>query len=271
MTTGYETIRRLAHESLLPALERLTVLLSRLRGLSKFQDSNTALGLTTQELDNVLDTTASLQLLAHYVMIAAGAELRGFSAFSAWLRHEIDTQSTEPGSSAAHEAGERDNNIDHASTLEYIRGPMKQSRLFSLFNMDPPIEDRQLWDLNAEGRSLYELYKRELKTASDSNSPEKQLPGLDALIGHLGSQCNAVFAGIAATQKRNVRLGSPVHLGQVIPACFDMRMLADVGCQLCILVQILTPLASRTAIAQICFLYTLHWLLALKILLVSSE
>ena len=209
----------------------MTVLLSRLRGLSRFQDSNTALGLTTQELDNVLDTTASLQLLAHYVMIAAGAELRGFSAFSTWLRHEIDTQSTEPGSSAAHEAGERDNNIDHASTLDYIRGPMKQSRLFSLFNMDPQIEDRPLWDLNAEGRSLYELYKRELKTASDSNSPEKQLPGLDALIGHLDSQCNAVFAGIAATQKRNIRLGSPVHLGQVDPACIDMRMLADVGLQ----------------------------------------
>ena len=207
----------------------MTVLLSRLRGLSKFQDSNTALGLSTQQLDNVLDTTASLQLLAHYIMIAASAELRGFSAFSTWLRHEIEIQSTEPGSSAAHEAGERDNNIDHASTLEYIRGPMKQSRLFSLFNMDPPIEDRPLWDLNAEGRSLYELYKRELKTACGSNSPEKQLPGLDALVRHLDSQCNAVFAGIASTQKRNIRLGSPVHLGETIPACIDMRMLADVG------------------------------------------
>ena len=162
-------------------------------------------------------------------MIAARAELRGFSAFSTWLRHEIEMQSTEPGSSAAHEAGERDNNIDHASTLEYIRGPMKQSRLFSLFNMDPPIDDRPLWDLNAEGRSLYELYKRELKTTCGSNSPEKQLPGLDALIRHLDSQCNAVFARIASTQKRNIRLGSPVHLGEAIPACIDMRMLADVG------------------------------------------
>lgn len=229
MTTGYETVRRLAHENLLPALERFTVLLSRLRGLSKFQDSNAALGLSTQELDNVLDTTACLQLLAHHLLIAASSELRGFAAFSAWLKYEIEAQSTEPGSTAAQEASERDPNIDHVSTLDYIRGAMKQSRLFALFNVLPSAQEPPQWDLNAEGRSLYELYKRELKTIGESNTPEKQLPGLDALIGHLNSQCNSVFAGIAANQKRNIRLGSPVRLGQVIPESVDMRMLAAVS------------------------------------------
>ena len=229
MTTGYETVRRLAHENLLPALERFTVLLSRLRGLSKFQDSSAALGLSTQELDNVLDTTACLQLLAHHVLIAAGSELRGFAAFSAWLKYEIEAQSTEPGSSAAQEASERDPNIDHVSTLDYIRGPMKQSRLFALFNMSPSAQERPQWDLNAEGRSLYELYKRELKTIGEFDSSERQLPGLDALIGHLHLQCRSVFAGIAANQKRNIRLGSPVRLGQVIPESVDMRMLAAVS------------------------------------------
>ena len=229
MTTGYETVRRLAHENLLPALERFTVLLSRLRGLSKFQDSSAALGLSTQELDNVLDTTACLQLLAHHVLIAAGSELRGFAAFSAWLKYEIEAQSTEPGSSAAQEASERDPNIDHVSTLDYIRGPMKQSHLFALFNMSPSAQERPQWDLNAEGRSLSELYKRELKTIGESDPPERQLPGLDALIGHLHSQCRSVFAGIAANQKRNIRLGSPVRLGQAIPESVDMRMLAAVS------------------------------------------
>ena len=229
VTTGYETVQRLAHENLLPALERFTVLLSRLRGLSKFQDSSAALGLSTQELDSVLDTTACLQLLTHHVLIAAGSELRGFSAFSAWLKHEIETQSVEPGSTAAHEASERDTNIDHASTREYIRGAMKQSRLSSLFNMNTAPEERPQWDLTAEGKSLYELYGRELKTVGNSSESEKQLPGVDALISHLDSKCNAVFGRIAETQRRNIRFGNPVHVGEDVPIHMDMRMLAEVS------------------------------------------
>lgn len=229
VTTGYETVQRLAHENLLPALERFTVLVSRLRGLSKFQDASAALGLSTQELDNVLDSTACLQLLAHHVLIAAGSELRGFLAFSTWLKHEIETQSAEPGSTAAQEASERDTNIDHASTLEYIRGGMKQSRLASLFNVNTTPEERPQWDLTAEGRSLYELYGRELKTTGDSSAPEKQLPGVDTLISHLDSQCKAVFGRIAETQRRNIRFGNPVHLGKEVPKHMDMRMLAEVS------------------------------------------
>ena len=229
LTTSYEDIQRLTHENLLPALERFTVLVSRLRGLSRSQDSSAALGLSTQELDNVLDTTASLQLLAHHILIAAGSELRGFTAFSTWLKHEIEVQSAEPGSSAAQEASESDTNIDHASTLEYIRGAMKQSRLFDLFNIGLRAEQRPQWDLTAEGRSLYDLYVRELKNTNNTDAPERQLPGVDALLGHLDSQCNGVFARIAETQKRNVRFGNPINLGKDTPEHIDMRMLAEVS------------------------------------------
>ena len=229
MTTGYETVRRLVHENLLPALERFTVLVSRLRGLSKFQDPNAGLGLSTQELNNVLDTTACMQLLSHHVMIAASSELRGFSAFSTWLKYEIDIKSLEPGSEAAREASVHDFNIDHASTLEYIQGAMKQSRLLNLFNMLPQVEGQPHWDLSVEGRLLYGLYKQELKAGSDSHILGRQLPGLDALLRRLDSQCMAVFARIAETQKRNIRLGNPVYLGHMAPGQVDMRMLAEVS------------------------------------------
>ena len=228
MSTGYETVQRLAHEHLLPALERFNVLVSRLRGLSRFQDSSTSLGLSTQELDNILDTVSCLQLLVHHVLIASGSELREFSAFSAWLKHEIEIQSIEPGSSAAQEASERDNNIDHASTLKYIRGAMTQSHLSTLLNVEFSTEGKATWDLAAEGRSLYELYKRELRTHAPSNASHKQLPGLDALIKHLESQCNVVFRRIAETQKRNIRFGNPVKLGRTLLKSIDVRMLAEV-------------------------------------------
>lgn len=231
--TGYESVRRLAHENLLPALERFSVLVSRLRGLAKFQEANTALGLSTQELENILDTINCLQLLAHHILISAGSELRQFQAFSTWLRQEIETQSTHPALTSIHEANDKDLNVDYASTLEYIQDAMLQSRLNEYFNNHFQSDTKPQWDLAAQGRSLYELCKRELKGLSTDDPGEKQLPGLDALIAHLDVQCNLVFARISETQRRNVRFGSLVPLGNGIPACMDMRMLVEVKFYLC--------------------------------------
>lgn len=227
--TGYENIRRIVHENLLPALERFTVLVSRLRGLSKFQESSTILGLSTQGLDDILDTTNCLQLLAHYILLSTGSELRQFLAFSTWLRQEIETQSRDTVSASTHEPNEKDVNIDHASTLEYIQGAMSKSRLNEYFNAQVQSNKKSQWDLAAQGRSLFELYKRELNDLSANVPVEKQLPGLDALIAHLDARCKIVFARIAETQRRNVRFGSVISLGNGIPACMDMRMLVEVG------------------------------------------
>lgn len=234
VATGYENIRRLVHENLLPALERFSVLVSRLRGLSKFHESNTILGLSTQGLDNILDTTDCLQLLAHYILLSTGSELRQFLAFSTWLRQEIETQSRDPVSASMHESNEKEANIDHASTLEYIQGAMIRSRLNEYFNGQVQPNKKSQWDLAAQGRSLFELYKRELNELSANVPVERQLPGLDALIAHLDAQCKLVFAKIAETQRRNVRFGSVISLGNGIPACMDMRMLAEVGLPLLI-------------------------------------
>ena len=187
------------------------------------------LGLSTLELDNIMDTINCLQLLVHRVLIFAGFELRQFLAFSTWLRQEIEIQSTDPPS---HESNEKDVHVDHASTLEYIRGAMLHSRLNEYFNNDVQSDKRSEWDLAAQGRSLYELYKRELKGPSTDAPGEKQLPGLGALIAHLDAQCNLVFARISETQRRNVRFGSLIPLGNGVPACMDMKMLVEVRIQL---------------------------------------
>lgn len=221
-------MRRLAHENLIPALERFCVLFSRLRGLSRFQGSNATLGLSTQELDNIFDTVNCVQLLAHHILICAGSELRQFTAFSAWLRLEIELQSADPSSTSVNEAADKHFNIDHTSTLEYVQGAMMRSQLNSYFNMQSQSDQKPQWDLSAEGRSLFEVYKRELRDLSYGITSQKQLPGLEELISHLETQCNLVFARIAETQRRNVRLGTPISLGADIPACMDLRVIIEV-------------------------------------------
>lgn len=218
-------MRRLAHENLLPALERFTVLVSRLRGLSRFQLSNANLGLSTQEFDDVLDTISCLQLMAHQILITSGSELRQFLAFSAWLRQEIEIQASD---ASVAEFAEKDVNLDHASTLEYIQGAMTQSQLASFFILEARAEEKPPRDLAAEGRSLFELSKRGLQNASREDSSASQLPPLDALMKKLDTQCNVIFKRIAETQRRSVRFGAPVYLQKGVPSCMDMRMLHEV-------------------------------------------
>lgn len=216
----------MTHENLLPSLDRFSVLISRLRGLSRFQDANYALGLFTLELDNILDSVNTLQLMAHNVLISVCSELQQFYAFSSWLRLEIENQATDPTSATAQEAAEKDTSLDYGNTLEYIQGAMKKSKLLELLgNHD---DHRPKWDLDAEGRSLYQLYKKEVIELNKGASAQKQLPGLDDLIAHLDKQCGLVFGRIAETQRRNVRFGPSIKVGQDIPDCMDMRMVSEV-------------------------------------------
>ena len=218
-------MRRLAHENLLPALEKLNVLVSRLRGLSRSQLSNANLGLSTLEFDNVLDTVNCLQLMAHQILITSGSELRQFLAFSAWLRDAIDIQASD---ASVAESAEKDIDVDYASTLDYIQGAMTQSQLFSFFNLEPRAEEKTPWDLAAEGRSLFELYRQGLQNANTRDSSTRKLPTLNALMKHLDTQCNAIFIRIAEMQRRSVRFGAPVYLQQGVPSCADMTMFPEV-------------------------------------------
>ena len=218
-------MRRLAHENLLPALERLTVLVSRLRGLSRFQPSNANLGLSTPEFDKVLETVDCLQLMAHQILITSGSELRQFLAFSTWLREEIDIQASD---ASVAEPVEKDVNVDHASTLDYIQGAMMQSRLACFFDPGTRAQGENLWDLTAEGRSLFELYKQGFQNVSTEDSSARRLPTLDALVEHLDTQCNTIFSRIAKMQRRSVRFGAPVYLQKGVSSCADMRMVQKV-------------------------------------------
>lgn len=201
------------------------VVVSRLRGLSRFQLSNANLGLSTQEFDNVLDTVSCLQLMVHQILKISGSELRQFVAFSAWLRQEIDIQASD---ASVADSTAKDISVDHASTLEYIQGAMMQSQLARFFNSEVRAEEKPPWALAVEGRSLFELYKRELQNASREDSSARRIPALDVLMKHLDDQCDTIFNGIAETQRRNVRFGTPIYLQKDIPSCMDMRMLREV-------------------------------------------
>ena len=174
----------------------------------------------------MFDTMNCLQLLSHFILIAADKELRQFSAFSVWLKQEIEAQGTSP--TTTDDSPEQDIVLDHAQILEYVRGAMLQSELVELLGIQSDLDKRPSWDSISDDTLIYETFKKEVKAFEDGTMPDKKFPGLDPLISRLDKQCKGVFDKIAEAQKRKVRFGQPILLSNEAVHCIDMRMIIEV-------------------------------------------
>ncbi|QGA15092.1 hypothetical protein EYB26_002748 [Talaromyces marneffei] len=225
VSSGYENVRRLTHECLLPALQRCEVLLSRLIGISKFHKLNHILGLETRDLQEVVETLDCLHLLSHSILTKTTRELHQFMEFARWLRHEIDIQTAEPMSQTLEELLEKSDLIDHATTLEYIEGALTKSSLgryiSSTHGTTSAAGDAQKRVSDGEKLSFYQSFKNTLAAEEDQKSGDRNnsnnnsnnnknepsrpaLPQLNDLIARLESQCGKVFGKIALTQRRSI-------------------------------------------------------------------
>ncbi|PGH35384.1 anaphase-promoting complex subunit 4 [[Emmonsia] crescens] len=214
VTSGYEALRRLTHECLLPALERCGVLLSRLIGLSKFHKLSPILGLETTDLEKCQDTVDCLNLLSHKVLIHSSRELRGFAAFAKWLRHEVDIQAADPLSSTYEELTESSDSLDHGQTLSYIQGAMTRSALQDFIQPVPAQSSPDRWEPAGQDSSFYETYKKLLQQQDQKKWTDKiDMPLLGDLTSRLGLQSEKVFKQIAETQRRGILHRSPLSLG----------------------------------------------------------
>ena len=221
--SGYENLRRLAHENLIPALERFSILASRLRGLSRFHETNTTLGLESVEFDHIFDTLSCMQLLAHTVLLQASSELQQAGAFCHWLRNEIQVQSMD-GSSPGAEILDKDPMLDYPRILEYVQGALQNSSLFEAFETQPGAEGGPGWATQDESDLIYPRFRAEMRSRREGIRTVRQLPGLRTLTARLQRQCNAVFGRMAQMQKRKVRVGDPIPLEDGHSDCFDTRM-----------------------------------------------
>ncbi|PYH96736.1 anaphase-promoting complex component Cut20/Apc4 [Aspergillus ellipticus CBS 707.79] len=220
VSTGYENVRRLTHECLLPALERCEVLLSRLIGLSKFYKLSEVLGLETSDLTAIVETLDCLHLLAHHIIIQANEELVQFNSFSRWFRHEIDMQSAEPMSQTLEELMEKTDMLEYPQTLKYIQGALTKSKLRKYIQQlpmmgmaRPPPVSSDKWAPTGHDRSFYDTVKKLLEQSDtpDETNPV-ELPKINDLTRRLGLQFERVFGQIALTQRRGILHRSPLTL-----------------------------------------------------------
>ncbi|CAG7922612.1 unnamed protein product [Penicillium olsonii] len=221
---GYENIRRLTHECLLPALERGQVLLGRLVGLSKFHKLSDILGLDKTKLNAIVETLDCLHVLAHRILNHANEELDQFNAFARWLRHEIHILNSEPLSQTLEELQEKRDLFDVPPTVKYITGALTKSALRSFIRqlpmigvVPPPAPPAGQWLPDGHDRSFYDTFKsllqqQQVAREKGGDGTSIQSPKLNDLTKRMEMQFEKVFEEIALTQRRGILHHSPLTL-----------------------------------------------------------
>lgn len=215
MVSGYENIRRLVHENMMPALERCCVILSRLGGLAKYQGSDDTTGLSSHYINRVLDTIAGLNLIASRILTYVIEELDLFAAFSVWLRREIDKLASEGSSNDTDESLEKENQMNYGKILLYLQTSLMNSRLAPFFQDSSSADFEKNWKSMGDGIPVLELIDEQLRKHDDYQAFTKALLPVDSLCNCLTKQANALFQRVAEAEKRNVFFGQPVQLGSV--------------------------------------------------------
>lgn len=226
VTSGLEGLRSLVHQYFLPALERCSIILSRLRGLARFYNDREDIGLSIPHLNRVLDTISCLTLVGHKVLIHTMDELQHFSAFSAWLRFQID-QLGGPGT-GADELTDKEAMMDHTKVLTYIERYLTNSPL-DIFLSEIAKEDCDS-DLKFidDGPTLLDVLDKQLKKHEAGQPSMKALPHVDFLVDYATTWSNNIFSSIAEAKRRSVRFGKPVKLSIGKPITkMDMKMLGS--------------------------------------------
>ncbi|KAG7116603.1 Anaphase-promoting complex subunit 4 like protein [Verticillium longisporum] len=208
--SGLEALRALVHENLLPALERCAVILSRLRGLAQFHDARDDIGFSAAQVARAMDVVACLRLAAHRVLLHVMEELDLFTAFSGWLRFQIDRLAS--SSSATEELNEKEAGLENGKVLAYIQRYLLRSPMALFF--EPVAEDEREadWKFVQNEPALLDAVDAQIARQEDGQPYMKALPQLAFLVAYLEDRADGIFKDIAEAQKRSVRFGQPTRI-----------------------------------------------------------
>ncbi|KAF8535008.1 anaphase-promoting complex, cyclosome, subunit 4-domain-containing protein [Trichophaea hybrida] len=197
---GYETLRRLVHENLLPTCERLSVLFCRLRGLARWKESGSPLGLEPDDFTRCLEVVSAITLYVHEFLSKVNKELDLYKAFMNWLRYALDQLSTVIN---IDDKPTEDPQVDTLKVAEFVGNYIKKSSLlpFLARNIQP-----KLSTYKERGESIIELYSKNEKSVA--------VPGFMDLAEYLEGLCKTVFSKPQQSMREQLRLSRPVLISE---------------------------------------------------------
>lgn len=236
VTSGLENLRALIHENMIPALQRAAIILSRLRGIARFEECSNDIGFTAAQITKLIDIVQCLYAASYQMLRMVMKELVLFAKFSSWLRLEIDKLAS---STLTDELLERQANVDCPKVLKYIKDYLTTSPMSIFFNDVDKGDYTRDWEQAEDGASLREMLEKQIKRYQTGQPYMKALPQLEFLVTYLTSRSAIVLKAIAETQRRRVRFAPTTKLemdGGI--SKYDVRMcplrkLVSVSVQCC--------------------------------------
>ncbi|KAJ4288404.1 hypothetical protein N0V90_011639 [Kalmusia sp. IMI 367209] len=216
VTSGFTTIIQLLHENFLPALDRCSVIITRLRGLAEFHDRDWIFSGPISDFTGILDVLKTLRLLASTTLLYATDEKQNFASFSKWLRYSIDFEATEPDSQSRAEMESQPPNVDIAMVLEYIQYGMARSDINPYLKSAKEIPGAaSTYD---EALKAIELLREGAKYKEESLCVEKVLIQFGEGVGGLLKQ-------VSQWQENNIRMNCGIILEEgEVGEPLDMHM-----------------------------------------------
>lgn len=221
MNHGYLKVVELIHENFIPALDRCSIVVSRLRGMATYYESTSVFNAPVENFTSVMDVIDVLRLLAYTSLNYATEERRQFAVFSKWLRHEIDVQVTDPTSASAEEMAQQDLGFDYHQLLAYIQGAMTDSKLVPFISKCPAQTTAQTDFEYDEVRESIELHKKGMPYTEGCLSQH-------TLLQNLERRCAGLFHNITRWQVANTSMACGLVLEDQKSSARDLRMVSEV-------------------------------------------
>ena len=229
VNTSLTTLQALVHENLIPALDRTATVISRLRGLAVYHDTDWIFSSPATEFTSLLETLKNIRLLAHTVLLYVADEKRQFAAFSRWLRFIIDFEATEPDSQSRAEMEGRDSGVDISLVLEYVRHGLQQSSLqpFLMPAAMLKAEDRE------KEKASYEDTRKAIMVFREGQKWKPEALCLEHVLSHFSNGTTGLLKQVSKWQESGTQMDCGIVLEQspdrVEDSIVDMRMVYEVS------------------------------------------
>lgn len=213
---------------MLPAMERVTLILSRLSGIARFHEEDDQIGFTNAEITRLVDILSALTLVYNRVLILVIEELELFRTFSSWVRITIDRVST---SNPSDEIMEKEALLDPAKILKYIEKYLVRSPMATFLDTAGDFGDNR-HDLDGSTNVLNQV-DEQLRLDDEGKPFRRTIPQVHLLFKLFVDKASDVFKNIAEAEKRSVRFGQAVKLDLAshasdpeAPVSVDMTMIS---------------------------------------------
>jgi anaphase-promoting complex subunit 4 len=206
---GLENLRNLIHENMLPAIERCTLILSRLSGIARFHEGEDHVGFTNTEITRLIDVLSALNLICHRVLLITMEELELFRMFSSWVRLTIDRVSS---TTVPEDFMEKEALLDPAKILRYIEMYLVTSPMAIHFEKLPSETWNEDWQRMQDSSAVLDELDSQLKRQGAGKSYIKGLAQMGFIVDLLTAKAEGVFKNIAEAKKRSVRFGQAVKI-----------------------------------------------------------